>query len=75
LNVLDENITRDQQDLLRHWGVRFRSIVEFGMRFLRHSAFRYKLQRLGKVIRVHPDGIAVLTKHERLVEVRWDREA
>jgi hypothetical protein len=26
LNILDENITRDQADLLRQWGVRFRSI-------------------------------------------------
>jgi len=26
VNVLDENITRDQADLLRQWGIRFRSI-------------------------------------------------
>ena len=26
MNVLDENIPRDQADLLRQWGVRFRSI-------------------------------------------------
>jgi hypothetical protein len=26
VNVLDENVTRDQADLLSHWGVRFRSI-------------------------------------------------
>jgi hypothetical protein len=26
VNVLDENITRDQADLLRGWGIRFRSI-------------------------------------------------
>ena len=26
MNVLDENIPRDQSDLLRQWGVRFRSI-------------------------------------------------
>jgi hypothetical protein len=26
VNVLDENITRDQADLLSRWGVRFRSI-------------------------------------------------
>jgi hypothetical protein len=26
VNVLDENVTRDQADLLRQWGIRFRSI-------------------------------------------------
>ena len=26
MNVLDENVTRDQADLLRQWGMRFRSI-------------------------------------------------
>jgi hypothetical protein len=26
VNVLDENVTRDQADLLQHWGIRFRSI-------------------------------------------------
>jgi hypothetical protein len=26
LNVLDENVPRDQADLLRSWGIRFRSI-------------------------------------------------
>jgi hypothetical protein len=26
VNVLDENVTRDQADLLQQWGIRFRSI-------------------------------------------------
>jgi hypothetical protein len=26
VNVLDENVTRDQAELLREWGIRFRSI-------------------------------------------------
>ncbi len=26
MNVLDENVTRDQADLLQQWGIRFRSI-------------------------------------------------
>jgi hypothetical protein len=26
VNVLDENVTRDQADLLRQWGIRFRSL-------------------------------------------------
>ena len=31
MNVLDENVTRDQADLLTQWGIRFRSISrDFG---------------------------------------------
>jgi predicted nuclease of predicted toxin-antitoxin system len=118
VNVLDENIPRDQADLLRQAGIRFRSIsrdlgyqgisdedivplllrlkqptlltrdedfharrlahpryalvwldveVEetafFIVRFLSHPLFRTKAQRLGKVLRVHPQGIDCWSKH------------
>ncbi len=127
MNILDENITRDQVDILQRWGIPVRTIsgdlgrqgidddqivplllhlkrptlitrdgdffardliheryslvwfnVEieetafFVRRFLRHSLFRTAAQRLGKVIRVEPKGIAYWSKDStNLCEVRW----
>jgi hypothetical protein len=49
LNVLDENVPRDQADLLRQWGVRFRSISrDLGYQGIDDDAIRPLLLRLKK---------------------------
>ena len=79
MNVLDENIPRDQADLLRQGGVRFRSISRAlgyqgiaDERFLGHPFFRTSAQRLGKMVRVRPSGIEYWTKNATgLAHVEW----
>ena len=131
MNILDENIPRDQADLLNFWGIRCRSLSRdlasqgiadddilplllrlknptlltrdedffqrhlvhagyclvyfqvgvaetafFIRRFLRHPDFQTSQQRLGKIIRVHPAGIAFWErKSSRAVEVSWGNQA
>jgi hypothetical protein len=49
VNVLDENVPRDQADLLRQWGVRFRSISrELGYQGIDDEDIRPLLLRLKK---------------------------
>lgn len=49
MNVLDENITRDQADLLSRWGVRFRSISrDLGAQGISDEAIVPLLLRLKK---------------------------
>ena len=49
MNVLDENVPRDQADLLRQWGVRFRSISrELGYQGIDDEDIRPLLLRLKK---------------------------
>jgi hypothetical protein len=126
LNVIDENITRDQADLLSKWRIRFRSISRdlgaqgiadeniiplllrlkrptfltrdrdffqpalahpkyslvwfdvdphetafFIRRFLRDRRFRTTSQRLGKVIRVHHQGIEFWDRWNANTQALW----
>jgi hypothetical protein len=49
VNVLDENITRDQADLLSRWGIRFRSIsLDLGAQGLADEEIIPLLLRLKK---------------------------
>lgn len=126
MNVLDENIPRDQSDLLQSWSIRARSLSRdlaqqgiqdeniipllhqlkaptlltrdsdffnpqlahdnyalvwlnvgrsetafYIRRFLRHPQFRRKAQRMGKVIRVHAEGIEVIGKGDETRRILW----
>ena len=47
MNILDENVARDQSDLLKHWGIRFRSISrELGYQGIGDDEIRPLLLRL-----------------------------
>ena len=49
MNVLDENVPRDQADLLRQWGIRFRSISrDLGYQGIDDDEIRPLLLRLKK---------------------------
>ena len=57
MNVLDENIPRDQADLLWQWGVRFRSISrDLGYQGIDDSDIRPLLLRLKKPTLLSRDG-------------------
>ncbi len=52
--------------------VAFDEIAEFIRRFLRHPAFRTQAQRMGKVVRVHHNGVRYRQVHEKKAQVlRW----
>lgn len=57
MNVLDENVPRDQADLLRQWGVRFRSISrELGYQGIDDDDIRPLLLRLKQPTLLTRDG-------------------
>lgn len=52
--------------------VGYLQVAEFIRRFLRHPEFRTQAKRLGKVVRVHPDGVQYWqTGRPRLAAVNW----
>lgn len=59
MNVLDENISESQRQLLRSW----RISASFIRRLLRHPAFKTQAKRMGKVIRVGHGGIRLWRLH------------
>ena len=126
MNVLDENITRDQAEILELWGIRCQSLSRdlaaqgiaddnviplllrlkrptfltrdadfyegdlahrnyalvwldvdrsetayFVRRFLKDKRFKMKSQRLGKVFRVHHNGVEYWAKGRKFGEVQW----
>ena len=52
--------------------VAFDEIAEFIRRFLRHPAFRTQAQRMGKIVRVHHNGVSHRQVHEKEAQaLRW----
>jgi len=57
VNVLDENVPRDQSDLLRHWGIRFRSVSrDLGYQGISDDNIRPLLLRLKRPTLLTRDG-------------------
>ena len=52
--------------------VAFDEAAEFIRRFLRHSAFRTQIQRIGRVIRVHHTGVSYRQAHDKKAHaLKW----
>ena len=52
--------------------VAFDEIAEFIHRFLRHPTFRTQAQRMGRVVRVHHNGVSYRQVHEEKAQAfRW----
>ena len=55
--------------------VKYIEVAFYLRRFLRHAAFRTQGERVGKVVRVHPDGVSYFEAGRReLVKKDWAKD-